>query len=77
VLGLGRLDGGQRRLPPMPKPEDFGITSDHWSCHSDSVYPGSINKINAYKEAVKAWERACAGARSLKLSSQSAQSVMD
>jgi hypothetical protein len=44
-------------LPPMPKPEDFGITSSDWDNYGYEGFPGATNKIDAYKEAVKAWER--------------------
>lgn len=52
------------QLPPMPKPEDFGITEEDWRRYGYALSYGSTNKIDAYKEAVKAWERVCAAATS-------------
>ena len=37
-------------LPPMPKPEDFGLGSE-WT---------PFHKL-AYREALAAWERVCQG----------------
>jgi hypothetical protein len=43
------------QIPPMPKPEDFGITQEDWS---HTYYDSSKAKIAAYKEAVEAWKHA-------------------
>jgi hypothetical protein len=47
----------------MPKPEDFGITDEDWRQygHGHDFAVGSRRKIDAYKEALKAWENVCSG----------------
>ncbi len=51
------------QLPPMPKPEDFGITDEDWRVysHGHDAARGSKRKIDAYKEALKVWENVCSG----------------
>jgi len=50
----------ERALPPMPKPEEFGIMAEDWSNYGRLVGSGGArDKIDAYKEAVKTWERVC------------------
>jgi hypothetical protein len=47
-------------LPPMPKPEDFGITKDTWS----GIACGNAQAkamLDAYNRAVDAWTRAVSG----------------
>jgi phosphoglycerol transferase MdoB-like AlkP superfamily enzyme len=50
------------QLPPVPKPEDFGITQNEWSntdnSSVDTQTTNSRQKIRAYKEAVEAWKQA-------------------
>lgn len=47
------------QLPPMPKPEDFGITQDDWE-HPNNV-PGAV-KFKAYYAALEAWKQAASSA---------------
>ena len=51
-------------MPPMPKPEDFGITEADWSnCHTlrrgevDEHYKRSARaKVAAYNTALETWK---------------------
>jgi hypothetical protein len=36
-------------LPPMPKPEDFGITAEDWK-------RGEVDNVRAYKKALSVWK---------------------
>ncbi len=45
------------QIPPMPKPEDFGITDDDWNWGALS------QKVCAYKEALEVWKHAVASIR--------------
>jgi hypothetical protein len=47
------------QLPPMPKPEDFGIKDNEWD-EFTNVFKA---KIRAYKEAVDAWKQAVSSVR--------------
>jgi hypothetical protein len=56
-------------VPPMPKPEDFGITDEIWK-HASAIGPllsetdvtrAARARITAYKEALAAWKDAVAG----------------
>ena len=47
-------------LPPMPKPEDFGISDEDWgnarSGMNDSSVIRAKEKIAAYNRAIDAWK---------------------
>jgi hypothetical protein len=50
-------------LPPMPKPDEFGIDWRHAPSAEDPGNPyGKVHaaRVKAYREALAAWERACA-----------------
>ena len=51
-MDILKLAKGQP-LPPMPKPQDFGITDEDWAGYEDCRRMGSHNKVKAYKEAVQ------------------------
>ena len=52
----------QKDLPPMPKPQDFGITDYDWTMSGpiSGFLPctsgGSIAKIQAYYSALEVWK---------------------
>ncbi|MFZ0962024.1 MAG: hypothetical protein WAO35_14065 [Terriglobia bacterium] len=44
-------------LPPMPNPENFGITADTWRQANNGV-GGAKAQIETYKLALKTWREA-------------------
>lgn len=49
------------QVPPMPKPEDFGITDQTWrdaDGGSTTTANAARAKIRAYENAVKSWRSA-------------------
>jgi hypothetical protein len=59
------INFGGKQFPPMPKPEDFGITED-WEAAGrvaqgtifPSVFAGGKAKVDAYRSALEAWKLA-------------------
>jgi len=49
-------------LPPMPKPEEFGITASSWSEYARMQNPG-YEQVKAYYAAVEAWQAAVSSIR--------------
>ena len=49
------------QLPPMPKPDDFGITDETWEHAKEGGYSdtkAAKAKIKAYEDALAAWRSA-------------------
>jgi hypothetical protein len=51
-------------LPPMPKPEEFGINEETWQAYGNPTASGhwtAKTKVDAYQLALEVWKQAAVG----------------